>query len=287
MANTKREGNTLSMIIRQAWDGGTLDPLTKNNKIRATGGVVGWVSHITLTELDARLAESESFNGFANRILWCLARRQKLVPIPVPMPRQELENLQIRLLDILKAAEGEGSVELGLEARQAWCDRYYADLTKDRPGLVGCTTNRGEAQVLRLAMIYCLLDGEQVISLDHLKSGVAVWEYCKQSANYIFSGKQADSTTQRIIEAIMQAPMTRTELHRLFQNNITKDKIQASLKELIAAKRIIEDKDTSTGGAPSKIYRILKDPLRIKRNNEITSTFDPSIENKLVSIRKL
>ncbi len=270
LANTKREGNTLSMIIRQCWDGGTLDPLTKNNKIRATNGVVGWVSHITLTELNAKLAESESFNGFANRILWCLARRQKLVPIPQPMPRQELEGLQTRLLDILKDAGGEDLIKLSPEAADAWCNRYYADLTKDRPGLAGCTTNRGEAQVLRLAMVYCFLDGERVISIDHLESGLAVWEYCRQSANYIFAGRQEDATSQKILESLEQAPMTRTKLYKLFQNNVSKDKIQASLKELIAAKRIEECKNTGTGGAPSLTYRIIKNHDEFNESNEIT-----------------
>jgi len=283
LANTKREGNTLSMIIRQCWDGGTLDPLTKNNKIRATNGVVGWVSHITLTELNAKLAESESFNGFANRILWCLARRQKLVPIPVAMPRQELEALQTRLLDILRAAEGEGSITLSSKAVGAWCARYYADLTKDRPGLAGCTTNRGEAQALRLAMIYCLLDGERVISLDHLESGIAVWEYCRQSANYIFAGRQEDATSQRIIEALNNGPLKRTELHRLFSNNVNKDKIQTALKELIAAKQIAEHKDTGTGGAPSLTYKIIKEPNEKKETDEITQKNTPKDGSKLVN----
>lgn len=83
MANTKREGNTLSMIIRRIWDSGNLAPIIKNNRITATCAHIGWVSHITLFELNSRLDESEAFNGFANRILWVCAKRFKLVPEPV------------------------------------------------------------------------------------------------------------------------------------------------------------------------------------------------------------
>ncbi|MCK5679571.1 DUF3987 domain-containing protein, partial [bacterium] len=288
LANTKREGNTLSMIIRQMWDGGTLDPLTKNNKIRATEGVVGWVSHITVTELDSRLAESESFNGFANRILWGLARRQKLVPIPEPMPRHELEDLQIRLLDILKEIEGEGSVELGHEARGAWCDHYYSDLTKDRPGLAGCTTNRGEAQVLRLAMIYCLLDGERTISLEHLKSGVAVWEYCRQSANYIFAGRTEDATSQRIIDALQQGSMSSTELYKAFGNHLNKAKLGPALKELLASNRITAER-RKTKGAPSTVYHISKPLGELSEFDRLSPLIDSqpdlNISNSLNSLR--
>jgi len=39
-----REGNSLSAVIRQAWDKGDLRPLTKNNPIRATGAHISIIS---------------------------------------------------------------------------------------------------------------------------------------------------------------------------------------------------------------------------------------------------
>ena len=272
LANTKREGNTLSMIIRQCWDGGTLDPLTKNNKIRATNGVVGWVSHVTLTELIAKLAESESFNGFANRILWSLARRQKLVPIPKPMNGEKLLTLQKRLSKILRKTQG-SEITLGVSAIDAWCSDYYSSLSKDRPGLAGCTTNRGEAQALRLSMIYCLLDGETTISLDHLRAGVAVWEYCRQSANYIFAGKDADQTTQKVADMLQQKSMTATELHRAFGNHLSKVKLESALKELLASNRIRVEKK-KTGGAPSTLYHYIESLSEISETSEISTPSD-------------
>jgi len=139
-----------------------------------------------------------------------------------------------------------------------------------------------------LAMVYCLLDGKRVINIDHLESGIAVWEYCRQSANYIFAGRQEDATSQKILESLEQAPMTRTKLYKLFQNNVSKTKIQASLKELLAAGQIEEYKNTGTGGAPSLTYRIIKKPDEINENNEITSTNkirqDSKFVNSLISL---
>jgi hypothetical protein len=54
--------------------------------------------------------------------------------------------------------------------------------------ILGGCWNRGEAQVLRLSMIYALLDGHATIELSHLKCAVACWEYCEDSAKFIFSG---------------------------------------------------------------------------------------------------
>ena len=46
-----REGNTLSPVIRQAWDTGTLRTMTKNSPARATNAHISIIGHITQTEL--------------------------------------------------------------------------------------------------------------------------------------------------------------------------------------------------------------------------------------------
>lgn len=249
MAQTKREGNTLSMVIRNAWDNGNLDPLTKTTKTRATNAHVGWVSHITLNELNTRLDETETFNGFANRILWICARRSKIVPWPEPMPDDALDDIRHRLVEVLTAAQEKGFHVLrwSTEAKAAWCGRYYADLTRDHQGLVGCVINRGEAQVVRLAMIYCLLDGADTISVDHLEAGVAFWSYCEQSARFIFHGRQRDQVSQRILDALVNGPMTATEIHRLFDSHVSKERIETSLSELSAAGRAEHEKIKGKG----------------------------------------
>jgi hypothetical protein len=91
---TKREGNTLSTMIRSCWDSGNIDFLTKVSKTKATGAHIGICTHITLPELNNKLKDVEAFNGFANRFVWCCARRSKLVAFPVPMPEEKLMALQ-------------------------------------------------------------------------------------------------------------------------------------------------------------------------------------------------
>ena len=283
LANTKREGNTLSMIIRQAWDSGNFDPLTKNNKTTATGGHVGWVSHITLQELHAKLGESEGFNGFANRILWICARRDKLVAMPKPMSENLLGDIRGRLIGILEKVSGGTVVEMNQDAKNAWCSTYYADLTKDRPGLSGCVTNRGEAQALRLAMIYCLLDGETIITLDHLEAGIALWEYCRQSANYIFHGRQTDNTAQTILEALQIGPMTSTDIFKLFKNNVTKERLEGAMSELIASNQMTLEEVRNHKGRPTKLYHFTSTSYELNESNELNTTKEDSEPIKFVN----
>ena len=42
-----REGNTLSAIVRQAWDGEPLQTIVRNNPLRATGAHIAILGHIT------------------------------------------------------------------------------------------------------------------------------------------------------------------------------------------------------------------------------------------------
>ena len=75
-----REGNTLSPVLRQAWDGGSLSTIVKNAPNRATDAHVSILGHITADELRERLDTSEVSNGFGNRFLWMAVKRSKLLP---------------------------------------------------------------------------------------------------------------------------------------------------------------------------------------------------------------
>jgi hypothetical protein len=99
----EREGNTLSAVIRQAWDSGTLRILTKRNPVRATDAHISIIGHITRDELLRYLNSTELGNGFANRFLWLAVRRSKLLPDGGCLP----ENDVLRLADrIGLAAQG-------------------------------------------------------------------------------------------------------------------------------------------------------------------------------------
>ena len=64
-----REGNTLSPVIRNAWDGKTLQTMAKNSPLRATRAHVGIVGHITKQELLRHITATELANGFFNRFM--------------------------------------------------------------------------------------------------------------------------------------------------------------------------------------------------------------------------
>lgn len=77
---SERDGNTVSAVVRQAWDTGRLRVLTKNSPARATGAHISIIGHVTKDELLKYLTDSEAGNGFANRFLWVAVKRSKFLP---------------------------------------------------------------------------------------------------------------------------------------------------------------------------------------------------------------
>ena len=80
LAVMKRLGNTLSAVVRCAWDGDTLQTLTKNSAEKATGAHISVVGHITKDEVLSLLHKTEAANGFGNRFLWLYTQRSKCLP---------------------------------------------------------------------------------------------------------------------------------------------------------------------------------------------------------------
>ena len=253
---SKREGNTISAIIRCLWDNGNLEPLIKKDRTKATGAHIGIVSHITLAELNKKLEDTETFSGFANRILWTCARRQGLVPFPKPMPSDELDKMREELRSIIIKCREIEQMVLSRDARERWIG-IYEDLSKDHSGLVGACINRAESQVLRLSMIYALLDASASIAVSHLESALAVWRYCEESARFIFAGREVNPYAQKIMDLLQECgEISTTQIYDAFSKNISKKQMEEAILELMSQKKIEMETIKQPGkGRPKTIFR--------------------------------
>src|SRR5262249_53176804 len=156
------QGNTLSAILRQAWDGNDLRTLTKNNPARATDAHVSLIGHITAEELRRYLSATESANGFANRFIMLCTQRSKVRPEGGEVDAGAWEAARDDLAAALAFASTAGRVRRDDKARALWSE-VYGPLSEGKPGLAGALLGRGEAHVMRLAMLYALMDCSAVI----------------------------------------------------------------------------------------------------------------------------
>jgi hypothetical protein len=136
-------------------------------------------------------------------------------------------------------------------------DAVYAPLSDGKPGLLGAIISRAEAQVLRLSVLYAVLDQSTTIKAAHLKAALAVWEYCEQSARMIFGERLGDPTADRILDALRTAGptgMTENDIYELFGRNKSANDRARALTMLAALGRARADKE-DTGGRPRTIWR--------------------------------
>jgi len=231
-----REGNTLSATIRQAWDSGTLRILTKNSPAVATGAHISIIGHVTKNELLRYLSDIEAGNGFANRFLWACVKRSKVLPEGGGAP--DLSEVIPRLNKALVVGRGMGEIKRDTAARRLWAD-VYPELSEGKPGLFGAVTARAEAQVLRLSVIYAILDGNPQISPRHLAAALAVWDFCEASARYIFGDALGDHVADRILDGLRGSPngLSRTDISQLFARHVSQGRLDQALGLLLSSGR--------------------------------------------------
>lgn len=249
LACTKREGNTLSMGIRCFWDSGDYAPLTKNNPVTVRAAHISILTHITMQELAVCLGEVQAVNGFGNRFLWICARRAKLVPLPSRMPDAELAPLQRELWRLVGLAQRRGTMTMTPPAVALW-ESLYTELSQEHSGLAGSIINRAEAQTLRLALIYALLDGAEQIAESHLQAALAMWNYAQESALYIFGDRVADPLEEKVLEALKAGPLTATELSAALNRHVPRERLQPLLQQLEGQQRISIQKQKNAGRPP-------------------------------------
>lgn len=250
----ERSGNTLSSILRNCWDGETLSPLTKNNRISATGAHISIVAQCTVEELTRYLTETERANGFANRFVFLLGRRSKEIPNPRTISDSVLKPLIGRLRAACEFSKEVSEVIRDKAAESEWAEAYGA-LSAGKPGMVGAIIARAEAQVLRLSVAYALLDCSTVILPEHQGAAIALWDYAEASARYIFGDSTGNPVADSILRALRtKGEMDRTEISALFGRNRSTDTIQRAL-DMLARARLAHGQSMDTDGRKREVWR--------------------------------
>jgi hypothetical protein len=248
-----REGNTLSPVIRCAWDSGDLKTMVKNSPAKATKAHISIVGHITRDELRRLLTQTESANGFANRFCWLAVKRSKCLPDGGAIHTVNFEDIVADLGSVIDFTKDFVEIVRNPEARQLWHD-VYPSLSEAQPGMSGAVIARAEAQVMRLSAIYALLDKSNLVRPEHHHAAMAVWRYCEQSANWIFGTSTGDRKADKILTALRHAPnaMTKTEISvEVFNRHASSAEIDEALRVLHGLK-MVNYRMESTAGAPTQ-----------------------------------
>lgn len=256
-----REGSTLSPIFRQAWDGTTLSVRRAKDRMIARGVHMSVLAHITPSELRAKLSDTDTLNGFANRFLYVYSKRSKKLPSGGYVEPGVIGGLAKRLASVISPIQR--VYRRTFSAEDLWAKLYLAE--PDRDGIVGALTARSAAQRLRLAVIFAALDGALQIRPEHILAADACWRYAVASVEHIFGDLRADRKQDRLLRALRAAHpggLTGTEQAAALGNTVEPGELDTIRREFEAKglARTTTTKPTSrAGGRPTlRTYAIAR-----------------------------
>ena len=104
----KRDGNTLSSALRDAWDGVSIKPATKGHpRVWASDPHICLSGAVTPSELHGLIEARDLTNGFANRFLVIWAERTTMIPFPKATSQAEVDALAQRVVEVIRFAGGD------------------------------------------------------------------------------------------------------------------------------------------------------------------------------------
>lgn len=274
---SKRDGNTLSAALRDAWDGTSIKPAVKTCPVWASDPHISIMGDITPSELRQLMPQRELTNGFANRFIFFWAEGDKVVPFPPPTPKGVVDGLADRVAQVLRFAGADchsGKDVMRMEFSPGAASLYeslYRGELRDRSAgehITGLLDRRAPV-LLRLAMLFALTDQTSVIGVEHINAALAWVRYWVDSVKFIFqsavdeAGAAATtSMVQRIVTYLAtHGQATRTELTKgCFGGHISKAKLDQALDELITASPpkievVTVPRPIGQPGSPSKVYK--------------------------------
>lgn len=276
---SKRTGNTLSTALRDCWDGVSMRPATKTNRVHASDPHVCLSGAITPSELRSQMAARDMTNGFANRFLVLWAERTQLIPFPRPASQAVIDGLAARIMEVLTFCgaarwvdKNTMRVELSPDARARYAELYTTELNVNTNGdRIAALVERRAPMLLRMAMLFALTDLTKQIEVHHVDAALAWVRYSGESVKFIFASAvdedqaaQTHENAQRIVGFLQKKrSATRTQISsECFKSHTPKDAIDAALDELLTATPPLVEVETlqrpkGSPGTPTKVYRLV------------------------------
>jgi Bifunctional DNA primase/polymerase, N-terminal/Protein of unknown function (DUF3987) len=262
-----KDNSTLSPNLRQAWDGTRIENRTRGRKVvTATGHCISVLGHITAEELRRALTTTDAMNGFGNRVLWVSTRRAQLLPFDGAPDPDAVQAIAREIREAVENARNVQRVQFTAAGRKAWEELYRRMNDDDPGGMLGALVARAEPQVLRVALVYALLDRRDLIDDVHLVAAYAFWLYCRASAEWVWGDAIGDEIADTLLRALRRAEPDGLDFSAqsaLFGRHVTATRLAHSRRGL-EERGLIETNSEETEGRSRNVSRLAKEAKQAK-----------------------
>lgn len=250
-----REGATLSMLLRNGWDGQPLESRTRGaGVVVATGHHLVVSGHITPDELKVTMTSTDVLNGWANRFLWISVRRCNRLPDGGNVPAELAERTDRILSAAISASRSVDQVDRTDSGRRRWREVYDELADDEPPGMLGAVVGRAEPRCARMSLLYALLDGSPAIDVQHVEAAYALWRYSRASAARIWGDAVGNPLADRLLAALSSSGgrLTTDECHRALGRHVKGAEL-AELKQLLVRSGLAREVIEQTAGGPREV----------------------------------
>ncbi|MEU3690566.1 hypothetical protein [Streptomyces narbonensis] len=191
MVMQKTHGGTLGPILRDLWDGKSLNIQSSDAEV-ATDPHVTVMGHVTPQEFADRQRPSEMAGGTWNRFMPIFVH----MPHEIPWPEdpedwdEKLTEFADRLREAAHSAgSGTKSVKFSKEAQLYYRKHVYPEYSRSSGDSVVMKqfTQRRLPHLVRVAGTYALMNGRTEVSLGDLEAAKAVVDYAIESARFVLA----------------------------------------------------------------------------------------------------
>ena len=280
MTQCQRQGNTLSAVMRNAYDGVDIKPLTKRNRVQVTEPYICLMANTTAQEFNRHdISNMLHHNGMLNRFLILWQHPPAPVPFPPPVADSHIEALAEAFADRILFARNYSyqtdyrktqprPLSLDPDAKSCWAAHYNKLINRPDCEQVTSLTRRHRLHALLLASYFALLDYRMSLSSDDIHTALDWCAYSHASVVYI-SNSQAEQyqaegihlLSGKILFAIRkiyqeQGKCSASDIYHWFRNKLRRKQLQASLEVLLNSvpPKIKQLKVVDGPGRPSLLY---------------------------------
>lgn len=195
LAQGKRDNNTLSTALRDAWDGGSIKPAVKGCRVWATRTHIALYGCITPGELRSRMASNDLSNGFANRFMIFWAERQGCIPFPQRARDEVADGFAQEFGKIIRHGLGGYPSETSprvLRMSKQGAGLYadcYREFRQPHPAgeLITGLLERRAPMLLRISGLFAMTDLQDEICRKHIEAAKCWMDYYTGSVAMIFA----------------------------------------------------------------------------------------------------
>ncbi len=250
--HAERSGNTLSHVLRNAYDGKSIKPLTKRDRTFCSEPYFVLVGNITPKELNSHKQSSVmSMNGMLNRTFIIWTKTTVRHSRPKPMDDKRVSAIAERLAHHLFKARNHSfethwkkmrsmskPLDMTNDAWQLWDEMYPALVNLPDCEAVQTLCRRHRLHIRITAGLLALMNGREVIDKATLYAALAWSDYSRQSVVYacrFFNQQLLSERQQRIGHGILQGlqhfkgKCEKSNLYAWFDNRIRRDELDAGL----------------------------------------------------------